>query len=234
MDAGDHFVFVVEKARRLGPRAEGAARYRVRAELAGRLFEETVIDVGFSDPFPESIDRLSGPGLLSFADIEPVEVPALPLEEHVAEKVHAYTRTYSDTANSTRVKDLVDLVVVGSFATMDAARLQAGLRKTFDSRGRQPLPERLPPPPADWAPRTEDSPRSSGSIPSFAPATQRQPLSSTPSSQGVTGENGRLTYPRGTMTRSVECSKVPRPARPGKKAPSRCRLCRGLRATGTN
>lgn len=152
VDAGDHFVFVIEKARRLGPRAEGAVRYHVRAELAGRPFEETVVDVGFSDPFPESVDRLRGPGLLSFADIESVEVPALPLEEHVAEKVHAYTRTYGDTAGSTRVKDLVDLVLIHSFATLDAARLRAGLHKTFESRRRQPLPERLPPPPADWAP----------------------------------------------------------------------------------
>ncbi|MGH2710264.1 MAG: nucleotidyl transferase AbiEii/AbiGii toxin family protein [Actinomycetota bacterium] len=148
----DFFSFTVEKARDLGERAEGAVRYHVRAELAGRLFEDAIVDVGFSDALPETIDRLRGPDLLSFAEIEPVEVPALPLEQHVAEKVHAYTRTYGTGLTSTRVKDLVDLVLVKSFASLDAERLHASLLQTFQRRRQQTLPERLPPPPADWAP----------------------------------------------------------------------------------
>jgi hypothetical protein len=83
---------------------------------------------------------------------EPLEVPALPLEQHVAEKVHAYTRTYGEGLGSTRVKDLVDLVLVKSFASLDAERLHESLVRTFEGRGQQPLPERLPPPPTDWGP----------------------------------------------------------------------------------
>ncbi|MBI2403732.1 MAG: hypothetical protein HYV20_13555 [Gemmatimonadetes bacterium] len=35
----------------------------------------------------------------------------IPLARHVAEKVHAYARTYGEGRASTRVKDLVDLVL---------------------------------------------------------------------------------------------------------------------------
>lgn len=148
----DFFSFAIQKARDLGERAGGAIRYHVRAELAGRLFEEVIVDVGFSDALPQPVDRLRGPGLLSFAGIEPVEVPALPLEQHVAEKVHAYTRTYGKGLTSTRVKDLVDLVLVKSFASLDADRLRESLAETFEKRRQHQLPEALPPPPPDWAP----------------------------------------------------------------------------------
>jgi hypothetical protein len=37
--------------------------------------------------------------------------PTLPLELQIAEKVHAYTRTYGTDASSTRVKDLIDMVL---------------------------------------------------------------------------------------------------------------------------
>jgi hypothetical protein len=57
----DFFFFAIRKARDLGERAEGAVRYHVRAELAGRLFEEAIVDVGFSDALPQPVDRLRGP-----------------------------------------------------------------------------------------------------------------------------------------------------------------------------
>ncbi len=148
----DFFSFAIQKTRDLGDRAEGAVRYHARTELAGRLFEEVIVDVGFSDALPRPVDRLRGPDLLSFAGIEPVEVPALPLEQHVAEKLHAYSRTYGEGFASTRVKDLVDLVLVKSFASLDADRLREGLLEKFEKRRQQPLPETLPPPPTEWAP----------------------------------------------------------------------------------
>ena len=69
-------------------------RYHVRAELAGRLVEEFLLDVGFDFPTGWEPETLHGPDLLAFADIEPVEAPSLPLELQIAEKVHAYTRGY--------------------------------------------------------------------------------------------------------------------------------------------
>lgn len=86
----------------------------------------------------------------AFADIEPVEVPLLPLEQHVAEKVHAYTRTYSRGRASSRAKDLVDIVLVTQSTALDAGRLRAALIGVFEGRRQHPLPKQLPPPPADW------------------------------------------------------------------------------------
>jgi hypothetical protein len=151
VDLGDFFVFSVEKVRRPEDAEGDAVRYRVGAELGGRLFEEVLVDVGFSDPLGWQPERLRGPDLLAFAGIDPAEVPALPLEQQVAEKVHAYTRTYGGRQASSRVKDLVDLVLVKRSMTLDAARLRRALEVTFESRGRQALPGSLPPPPSDWA-----------------------------------------------------------------------------------
>jgi Nucleotidyl transferase AbiEii toxin, Type IV TA system len=97
---------------------EGSAvRYHVRAELAGRLFEEFLLDVGFDFPTGWEPETLHGPDLLAFADIEPLEAPSLPLELQIAEKVHAYTRGYGQSGiASTRVKDLVDLALIASTA----------------------------------------------------------------------------------------------------------------------
>jgi hypothetical protein len=151
VDLGDFFVFDIQKTRGLGEATGGAVRYRAKAELAARLFEEVVIDVGFAGVLTGTPELLRGPELLSFAGIEPAEVPALPLEQHLAEKVHAYTRSYGTGVASTRVKDLVDIVLIKSFATVDADRLAEALSRTFGVRDQQALPATLPAPPAVWS-----------------------------------------------------------------------------------
>ncbi len=130
---------------------EGASlRYRARAELAGRLFDEVNIDVGFSDPLQWEPEHLRSPDLLGFAEIEPAEVSALPLEQQVAEKLHAYTRVYGNGHPSSRAKDLVDLVLIKFYATLDASRLREAMVETFRSRALQDLPSSVPEPPPDW------------------------------------------------------------------------------------
>ncbi len=77
----------------------------MRASLAGRLFEEFVVDVGLDDPAIAPPEEVSGVHLLEFAEIPRVSVPTLPLPQHLAEKAHAYTRQYGQTGfPSTRVK----------------------------------------------------------------------------------------------------------------------------------
>jgi hypothetical protein len=132
--------------------AGGAAlRYRVRATLAGRVFEQVVVDVGLASATarPEIIEA---PDLLGFAGLPPVRVPTLPVAVHVAEKVHAYTRRYGPGgAPSSRPKDLVDLVLLAAHEPFVAEELLAALEETFSSRGTHPLPSELPPPPEEWA-----------------------------------------------------------------------------------
>jgi hypothetical protein len=119
--------------------------------LAGRVFEQVLVDVGFAPPMAQP-EIVEGPNLLDFAGLPPVRVPALPAVLHVAEKVHAYTRRYGrDGAPSSRPKDLVDLVLLATYEPFVASELQAALEETFTSRGTHPLPNELPPPPAEWA-----------------------------------------------------------------------------------
>lgn len=150
-DLGDFFAFSTQNVERLHEDdTGGTVRYLIRAELGGRLFEEVIMDVGFLDPLGWRPETIHGSDLLYFAGLEPVEVPALPLEQHVAEKVHAYTRTYGGGRASSRTKDLIDIVLVKQSMTLDAARLHSALVGVFEGRHQQALPERLPTAPRDW------------------------------------------------------------------------------------
>lgn len=149
-DLGDFFAFSVEGRARLGEDEAGAVRCRIRAELGGRLFENVAVDIGFFDPLGWAPDLVRGSDLLQFAGIDPVEVPVIPLEQQVAEKVHAYTRSYRGQPSS-RARDLVDLVLIKRLATLDGERLGAALRGTFEGRRQHAMPGSLPPPPAGWS-----------------------------------------------------------------------------------
>lgn len=58
VDLGDYFTFEIDRTGQL-EEMDGATavRYHVRSLLAGRLFEEVVIDVGFDLPEPRSTPR---------------------------------------------------------------------------------------------------------------------------------------------------------------------------------
>ncbi|MGH2558964.1 MAG: nucleotidyl transferase AbiEii/AbiGii toxin family protein [Thermomicrobiales bacterium] len=151
LDLGDFFTFEIERTGEMVPELAGAAvRYHVTAGLDGRRFEEAIVDIGFGDRLVGTPDRLRGPDLFHFAGFEPIEIPALPLEQHAAEKVHAYVRTYGQREN-TRVKDLIDLVLISSAADFEARRLRHALDVTFTTRGTHPIPPALPSPPSTWA-----------------------------------------------------------------------------------
>lgn len=151
VDLGDHFTFVIERTEQLDSANESnTVRYHVTAQIAGRTFEEITVDVGFGEQIFAEPEALRGPELLTFADITPVEVPALPLADHIAEKLHAYTRDYPGGKPSTRVKDLIDLAIISSLFSMNASRLRKSMESTFTPRATHPLPEEFPLPPSDW------------------------------------------------------------------------------------
>jgi hypothetical protein len=90
-----------------------------------------------------------GTTLLTFAGIERIHVPTVALEQHLAEKVNAYTRSY-DSGGTTHVKDLVDLMLAEQFDTPHAGRVMDGPTSIFDARATHPILEALSRPPADW------------------------------------------------------------------------------------
>lgn len=151
-DLGDWFAFTVEPAR--GPLpgiGEGGLRFPATALLDGRVFESFHVDVGSGDPVVESPESLTMPALLAFSGITPAVVPCYPVSQHIAEKVHAYVRPHPTGAN-TRVRDLVDLVLLARNCSVDGAKLHAALQATFAARDFGTLPLSLPDPPTDWRP----------------------------------------------------------------------------------
>lgn len=153
VDLGDFFEFEARRTPALDA-ATGfhAVRYTVRADLDGRRFEQFPVDVAFSEASPIQVEPLLGASSLEFADVTALQLPVVSLEQHVAEKVHAYTGTFGQEGReSTRVKDLVDLVLIGEKAELDAKHLRHALATAFEQRARQPLPDAMPSPPSSWA-----------------------------------------------------------------------------------
>jgi predicted nucleotidyltransferase component of viral defense system len=153
VDLGDFFDFGARRTPALDAAAGfRAVRYTVRADLAGRRFEQFPVDVALSQSSPIQAESLFGANSLEFADVAAPKLPVISLEQHIAEKLHAYTGTFGhDERESTRVKDLVDLVLIGELAEIDAKRLHHALATTFEQRARQPLPNAIPSPPSSWA-----------------------------------------------------------------------------------
>jgi hypothetical protein len=146
----DLFVFEVGDATlELDQAPEGGARFPVDARLDGRSFVKFHVDLGVGDAVLEPIDEIAGEDWLGFAGITPSVVPTLSLEQHWAEKLHAYSRPREGRTN-TRVKDLVDLVLLIEQDTLSAERVRASVEATFERRRTHEVPQELLPPPANW------------------------------------------------------------------------------------
>ena len=148
----DFFTYAATRTDELSGTDEFTAlRFHVISQLAGRTFEQFTLDIGFTKSIGWTPDTIETSDLLSFAGIEPVRLPALPLPEHLAEKTHAYTSTYGPLSRpSTRPKDLVDILLIAESGPIQAAALRQALEATFAEREHQPLPTSLPPPPSAW------------------------------------------------------------------------------------
>jgi hypothetical protein len=151
-DQGDYFVFQIgEPSSELQGAPDGGARFPVNALLAGRSFAKFHLDVGFGDPMLTEPEELVGQDYLGFAGIPPARAAAIPKSQQFAEKIHAYTRPWTDRPN-TRVKDLIDLVL---FLTVDPPMVEdvrTAIQRTFEIRGTHSVPESLSAPPEDWQP----------------------------------------------------------------------------------
>lgn len=147
--AADNFAFEFgETAQEMQGAPGGSLRVRVVARLAGLEFVAFHVDLSSGDALIDPPDLLQGSDLLQFAGIAPVAFPVYPVTQHLAEKRHSYTLPRGQ--ENTRVRDLVDLVIIAATETIEADRLARSVAATFAIRGTHPIPERLPQPPASW------------------------------------------------------------------------------------
>lgn len=153
---GDQLAFAVEPDPEHPDIAEAiyeGRRFRVTATLAGQVYGSRFgVDVGMGDPMHGVPDELVGEDFLDFVGVEPVRIAAYPVETHIAEKLHAYTRppTRPGRENS-RVRDLPDLALLASTRPLAARELRVALETTFSFRATHAVPREVPVPPASWA-----------------------------------------------------------------------------------
>ena len=150
-DVGDHFGFAIVGSEALRDEGVGlAVRYKMESNIAGRPFEPLQVDVTIAPPDPWDAEPLWRPGLLTALGLDPFKVLLIPLERHVAEKLHAYTRTYRG-GGTTRARDLVDLLLIRQYAHVDVSLLHVAVQRVFHRRATHAVPGRVPPPPAALA-----------------------------------------------------------------------------------
>jgi len=150
-DVGDHFTFAITGSEELREAGVGLAiRYKLESALAGRQFEPLQVDVSINAPDPWDAQPAQRPGLLTRLGLDPIDVLLVPLERQVAEKLHAYTRTYKG-GGTTRGRDLVDLLLILKHERVDETLLKNVIRRVFDRRSTHAVPERLPAPPPELA-----------------------------------------------------------------------------------
>ncbi len=130
----------------------GGVRFSVEARQNNRTFASFHVDVALGDVIISSPDWITGHETLSFADIPPARIAALPVEQHFAEKIHSYTLPRGEAMN-TRIKDLVDLVLLIDMGLPDEDVVRQAVRATFERRKTHNLPITLPDPPAEWRER---------------------------------------------------------------------------------
>ena len=146
----DFFVYTIgESIADLDAAPYGGARFPVEARLDGRMFVGFHVDVGIGDAVIEPLEVIEGRDWLGFAGIASPSLYMIPREQQFAEKLHAYTLPRRGPAN-TRVRDLVDMVLLIHSGTLSKAKVAEAIRVTFDRRRTHTVPNVVPQPPADW------------------------------------------------------------------------------------
>lgn len=125
----------------------GGYHFNIEARLAGRQFISFPLDVGQGDTTVREPDLISGQVDLNFAGIPTPWFPVYPVEDHFAEKLHAYT---TPRESPTRVKDLVDMMLLIEQGMQPTALLNESIDATFNRYERHPRPAVLPAPPPEW------------------------------------------------------------------------------------
>lgn len=115
-------------------------------EDAGNIIIPVLIAIG--DYIPLELEIGHERNFLSFAGIKPASFPMIPREVQFAEKLHAYTMPRS--VPNSRVRDLVDMVLLIKEGKMAHSKMVSALKAVFTRRKTHAAPEVLDPAPSKW------------------------------------------------------------------------------------
>ncbi len=77
--------------------------------------------------------------------------PTISKEQQFAEKIHAYTLPRKEGVTNSRVKDLVDMVLLISTGELQTNRFAVAIKATFERRATHIFSSTLLPPPNSWS-----------------------------------------------------------------------------------
>lgn len=129
----------------------GGKRFRAECKLAGKIYGARFgLDIVLGGKMLGAPSSITAESFLDFAGIPAPVVRVVPVETHLAEKLHAYT--LPRTTENARVRDLPDMALLGTVrdTALVPQRLRDAFQLTFDARATHKLPNQLPSPPANW------------------------------------------------------------------------------------
>lgn len=152
----DGFMLTIGPPVQLGEDGGGHLTWRVKvaAHLADRLFGRIHLDISPRAHELDVTDRVALPNSLEFAGIPTPEIEILDVHRHAAEKFHAMLRDFGDREN-TRVRDLVDLVILIEHGLLAPATVAAAAWTVWAERDGVEPPDAIPPLPGSWPDRYE-------------------------------------------------------------------------------
>ena len=149
LDLNDFFTFEISPARmELENAPYGGARYSVSSFIDKRLFVRFQLDIG-ADVIVDEIEDIDGCDWLKYCGINTPKIRMISVEQQLAEKLHAYSLPREGRLNS-RVKDLVDMLLLIEFRQINSSSLINIIQKVFKARKTHSLPKFLEPPPLEW------------------------------------------------------------------------------------
>lgn len=149
-DIGDFFeINIGASQQEFDAPPEGGARFPVEVRLDHRIFAKFHLDVGVGDVIVGEPDWTNGEDYLSFAGIPPARFRIIPIAQQFAEKVHSYTLPRA--RSNSRVKDLVDLVLILEQSAPEPIPVRSAIEATFERRSTHAVPIFISAPPTTWA-----------------------------------------------------------------------------------
>lgn len=153
---GDGFLFIADAPVPLREDGGGHLTWRtkVTAALAGKTFGRVQLDISPRAHELSLTEHVTLPNSLDFADIPATTIEIVDVQRHAAEKLHAMLRDFGDRENS-RVRDLVDLVILIEHELVIADAAAAAARQVWAERDGVDPPNAVPPLPQSWPARYE-------------------------------------------------------------------------------
>jgi len=127
----------------------GGLRFVVLARLAGTELVRFKVDVSSADVVVGEFESYDSDPVVERLGFRRSRFPIYPINQHVAEKLHALTLP-RDVEN-TRARDLVDLVWFIHHFTFRSEALAVACIATFDRRATHPWPPVIDAPPESWS-----------------------------------------------------------------------------------